>query len=101
MTHEPGRTLTPSYQPRLPPLLIYPGVGALDLSGPQCVFWAATRYMEERGLSGYNPQVVSLDGGLMRSAEGITIDSAPLSDFRDAAVDTIIIPGSPHMVQMQ
>lgn len=101
MIHEPEYPLTLSSQPRLTLLLTYPGVGALDLSGPQCVFWTATRYMEERGLSGYNPQVVSLDGGLIRSAEGVTLHTQALSDFKDAAVDTIIIPGSPHMVHME
>ena len=101
MTTEPRNPLTPSSQPRLTLLLTYPGVGALDLSGPQCIFWTATRYMEERGLSGYNPQVVSLDGGLVRSAEGVTLHTQALSEFRDAVVDTIIIPGSPHMVHME
>ena len=101
MTCKPEYPLTPSSQPRLTLLLTYPDVGALDLSGPQCVFSTATRYMEERGLSGYNPQVVSLDGGLVRSAEGITLYTQALSDFKDAVVDTIIIPGSPNMVHME
>lgn len=101
MTYKPEYLLTPSSQPRLTLLLTYPGVGALDLSGPQCVFWTATRYMEERGLSGYNPQVVSLDGGLVHSAEGVTLHTQLLSDFMGAAIDTIIIPGSPHMVHME
>ena len=92
--------LTPSNQPRLILILAYPGVGILDLSGPQCVFWAATRYMEERGLSGYDPQVVSLSGGLVDSAEGVALDTLKLSTFKDTAVDTIIVPGSPHMLQI-
>lgn len=100
MRNDGERPLTPSSQPRLTLLLTYPGVGILDLSGPQCVLWAATRYMEERGLSGYNPQVVSLGGGLVNSAEGVTIYSTSLSKFNDETVDTILIPGSPHMVHM-
>ena len=101
MTYKSDPSLAPSSQPRLTLLLTYPGVGALDLSGPQCVFSTATRYMEERGLSGYNPQVVSLDGGLIRSAEGVTLHTPALADFKDAVVDTIIVPGSPHMVHME
>src|SRR5437868_2276877 len=100
MTFKPESSLIPSSQPRLILLLTYPGVGLLDTTGPQCVFWAATRYMEERGLSGYKGQVVSLNGGLINTAEGVTIHTAPLSDFKNAAVDTIIVPGSPYMVQM-
>ncbi len=100
MTYKSPFQLAPSSQPRLTLLLTYPGVGLLDTTGPQCVFWAATRYMEERGLSGYNGQVVSLNGGLVNTAEGMTINTASLTDFKDSAVDTIIVPGSPYMVQM-
>ena len=100
MTQEPRSSLTPSNQPRLTLLLTYPGVGMLDLSGPQCTFWIATRYMEALGLSGYNPQVVSLEGGLVRSADGVTFHTKPIADFNDAVVDTIVIPGSPYMVEM-
>jgi len=72
----------------------------LDLSGPQCTFWVATRYMEALGLSGYDPQVVSLEGGLVRSADGVMFQTKPLVDFKNVVVDTIIIPGSPYMVEM-
>jgi len=100
MTYIPEYLLTPSSQPRLMLLLAYPGVGVLDLTGPQCVLWAATRYMEEQGLSGYNPQVVSFNGGLVSTAEGLAINTAALSDFVDKAIDTIVVPGSPYMPQV-
>lgn len=95
---DPAFLWTPSTQPRRMLLIAYPGVGLLDLTGPQCVFWAATKYMEARGLSGYDSQLVSVNGGLVPAAEGVTLQTAPLSDFADAAVDTIVVPGSPHMV---
>jgi transcriptional regulator GlxA family with amidase domain len=100
MTYIPEYLLTPSSQPRLMLLLAYPGVGLLDLTGPQCVFWTATRYMEKQGLSGYNPQTVSLNGGLVNTAEGIAVNTASLSDFAGKTVDTIVVPGSPYMPQV-
>lgn len=72
-------------------------VGLLDLTGAQTVFWAATKAMEARGLPGYERITASLEGGLMRSAEGLELMTMPLRDFRPSSVDTLIVPGSPHM----
>jgi len=64
------------------------------------VFWAASRYMEEKGLPPYDRHTISLDGGLVKSAEGVALDTTELSDFADADIDTIIVPGSPYIVDM-
>jgi transcriptional regulator GlxA family with amidase domain len=103
MRSQPDSSLPtiPGRQPRLVLLLVYPSVGILDLTGPQSVFWAATRYMEARHLSGYEGHVVSLDGGLVSAAEGVTFQTEPLSAFQGRAVDTIVVPGSPYMMQMK
>lgn len=76
----------------------FPDVGLLDLTGAQTVFWAATKAMEARGLPGYERCTASLAGGLVRSAEGLELQTAPLSSFRPASIDTLIVPGSPHMI---
>ena len=75
----------------------FPDVGLLDLTGAQTVFWAATKAMQARGLEGYERCTASLEGGLMRSAEGLELQTAALAAFRPASVDTLIVPGSPHM----
>jgi transcriptional regulator GlxA family with amidase domain len=70
------------------------GMGLLDLTGPLTVFWSASRFMEQQGRHGYARHTVSLDGGPVLTAEGVTIDTAPISQFDAAQIDTIVIPGA-------
>ncbi|MDM0039900.1 helix-turn-helix domain-containing protein [Variovorax sp. J22G21] len=99
-------TKTPEILPNVTPkrprarrvlFVAFPEVGLLDLSGAQTVFWAATKAMEARGLKGYERLNASVEGGLVRSAEGLELNTAPLSTFRPSSVDTLIVPGSPHI----
>lgn len=99
-------TIAPDFLPslsreRLVLFLAYDEVGLLDLTGPQTVFWAADKRMRERGLPGYARQVASLAGGMVRSAEGMALETAPLSSFLLQEIDTIIVPGSPDMPRVQ
>jgi transcriptional regulator GlxA family with amidase domain len=73
------------------------GMGLLDLTGPLTVFWSASRFMEQQGRHGYARHTVSLDGGPVLTAEGVTIDTAPISQFDAAQIDTIVIPGALDM----
>jgi transcriptional regulator GlxA family with amidase domain len=75
----------------------YEGMGLLDLTGPLTVFWSASRFMEQQGRHGYARHTVSLDGGSVLTAEGVTIDTAPISRFDAAQIDTIVIPGALDM----
>ncbi|UQA63943.1 GlxA family transcriptional regulator [Polyangium aurulentum] len=84
-------------QPRLVLFVAYPGMGLLDMTGPQTVFWAATLHMEARGLPGYVRQTVSPTGGLVRAVEGVELNTLPLSDFTGREVDTVIVPGAPEI----
>lgn len=87
--------------PRLILFLAYEDVGLLDLTGPQTTFWVADKRMRERGLPGYELHTASLEGGLVRSAEGMALHTEPLDAFLRLRVDTIIVPGSPHMPRVQ
>jgi len=78
----------------------FPGMGLLDLAGAQTVFWAATKAMQARGLAGYERLTASLAGGLVRSAEGLEVQTTRLADIRPASVDTLVVPGSPHMASV-
>jgi transcriptional regulator GlxA family with amidase domain len=80
--------------PRLVLFVAFPRMGLLDLTGPQTVFWTASRYMEQRGLAGYECHTVSLHGGMVRSAEGVELLTRPFSDFDMSNIDTIVVPGS-------
>jgi transcriptional regulator GlxA family with amidase domain len=73
-------------------------MGLLDLTGPQSAFWVASKNMEKQGAPGYERHTVSLNGGLMQTAEGVAIDSRPFSDFDGRVIDTIVIPGAPEIL---
>ncbi|EYF01091.1 GlxA family transcriptional regulator [Chondromyces apiculatus] len=99
MTTNPG-FLPPLRGARQVLFVAFHDMGLLDLTGPQTVFWAASKTLEARGLPGYDRHTVSLEGGLVRSAEGVALQTARLSDFADAAVDTLIVPGSVAIEQV-
>jgi transcriptional regulator GlxA family with amidase domain len=75
----------------------FEGMGLLDLTGPLTVFWSASKFMEQQGLHGYARHTVSLDGGPVLTAEGVTIETAPVSQFESAEIDTIVVPGALDM----
>ncbi|MGY2188566.1 HTH-type transcriptional regulator CdhR [compost metagenome] len=87
-----------SEQSRLIVFLAYPEMGLLDLTGAQTVFWAASRYLDSSKLPGYKLQTASLTGGLIQTAEGLAVDTVPLSDFADQTIDTLIVPGAPVII---
>jgi transcriptional regulator GlxA family with amidase domain len=72
-------------------------MGLLDLTGPLTVFWSATLFMEQQGRHGYARHTVSMDGGPIRTAEGVTIETTPISRFQNAGIDTIVVPGALDM----
>lgn len=84
-------------QPRRVLFIAYPRVGLLDLTGPQTVFWAASKALQERNRPGYERITVSLQGGLVQTAEGLTVDTQRLADFPVSGVDTLVVPGSPEI----
>jgi transcriptional regulator GlxA family with amidase domain len=96
-------TNTPEIQPTssVPgPLILFvafPGMCMLDMTGPLTVFWAATRYRAERGMPAYRRHLVSLQGGLVPTVEGVSLETAALADFAGMDIDTIVLPGSPEM----
>jgi transcriptional regulator GlxA family with amidase domain len=72
-------------------------MGLLDLTGSATVFWSASSFSKEQGKLGYSLYAVSIDGGLIATAEGIGIATAPISDFAGAGIDTIVVPGAPDI----
>jgi transcriptional regulator GlxA family with amidase domain len=89
----------PFNRPRTVLFVAYPEMGLLDLTGAQTVFWCATKAMNERGLAGYDRPTASIAGGLTSTAEGVTVDTIPLSSFAGEEVDTIIVPGAPEIIR--
>lgn len=74
--------------------IAFEGMGLLDLAGPLTVFWSASKFMEQGGRHGYARHTVSLAGGPVRTAEGVTIETTPISQFEGREIDTIIVPGA-------
>ena len=85
---------------RQSPLVLFvafPRMGLLDLAGPQTVFWAAAKRMAGRDMPEYERHTVSQHGGLVRSVEGVVLDTLPFAAFEGRAIDTIIVPGAPEI----
>ncbi len=70
-------------------ILIFPDFQLLDITGPIGVFETADYFAGKN--SGYSIQVVSLDGGLIKSSIGLAIETEPLSKIKSA--DTLLIAG--------
>ena len=83
--------------PRRILFVAYPRMGLLDLTGAQTVFYMASRFLAARGLPGYESSTVSVDGGLVMTAEGVALDSVPMAAPGPGEIDTIVVPGAPDM----
>jgi transcriptional regulator GlxA family with amidase domain len=88
---EPGK-------PRSVVFVAYPQMGLLDLTGAQTVFWAATSSLADLGLPGYTLHTASLQGGPVRTAEGLEVQTVRLEDLQ-GPMHTLIVPGSPYIRQ--
>jgi transcriptional regulator GlxA family with amidase domain len=99
MTNTPQIPPVAISQRRLMLFVAFPGMCMLDLAGPQTVFWSACRSLAARGLPEYERHTVSLEGGPVPTLEGVPMLTLPLTDFAAADIDTIIVPGSPHIEQ--
>lgn len=84
--------------PRLILFVGFPGMCMLDVAGPQSVFWCASKEMQARGLPGYARHMVSLEGGLVQTLEGVAMQTEPLANFAPCDVDTLVVPGAPDIV---
>jgi transcriptional regulator GlxA family with amidase domain len=92
---QPTLSMPPAHDPPLVLFVAFPGMGLLDLTGPQTVFWCAAKRMAGRGLAPYERHTVSVHGGLVQTAEGVALDTAPAARFAGRAIDTILVPGAP------
>ncbi|HWV19134.1 MAG TPA: helix-turn-helix domain-containing protein [Rhodocyclaceae bacterium] len=87
-------------RPRTVLFVAFPEMGLLDLTGPQTSFWAAGLRLRQLGLPCYDCHTVSLHGGLVRTVEGVELQTRPVADFARKQVDTIVVPGSPHIAHL-
>lgn len=78
----------------------YPGMSLHDLAGPQTVFWAGSNYARDRGIAEYRCHTASITGGMVTTVEGAAIQTLTLDTFDLHTVDTIVVPGSPTILQI-
>ncbi|WP_064575470.1 GlxA family transcriptional regulator [Cupriavidus gilardii] len=86
--------------PRNVVFVLYPDVSLLDFAGPQTVFWAASQYARERGMTEYRCHVASEFGGAVPAVEGTAMQTVALDSLDPRTVDTVIVPGSPKILQV-
>ena len=73
----------------------YEGVSLLDLSGPMEALRVASTHPNHLGTSLiYECSVLSVHGGLVMTADGVRIVTAPVSALDGHAIDTLIVPGA-------
>ena len=87
-------------RPRTVLFVAFPEMCMLDMTGPLTSFWVSGLRLKQLGLPCYECHTVSLNGGLVRTVEGIELQTRPVSDFARKQVDTIVIPGSPSMARL-
>src|SRR6202045_4372937 len=66
----------------------FEGMGLLDLTGSTTVFWSASLFMKQQGKLGYSLYAVSIDGGLIITAEGIGMATAFFNTLLDESHET-------------
>ncbi|HEY1150775.1 MAG TPA: DJ-1/PfpI family protein [Pseudoduganella sp.] len=76
----------------------YAGVSMLDLGGPLAAFRIATEFGEARKQRiSYKCTVVSAQGGLIDTADGVPLLTERLDSVDAAQIDTLIVPGAFHV----
>lgn len=99
VSHSPESAPVEQAQPRTIVFVAYPGMGLLDHTCTQTVFYAANLYLTERGLPGYTLHTASMHGEPAPTAEGLVVQTRCLSELAQVSIDTVIVPGSPQIRQ--
>lgn len=73
------------------------GLALLDFAGMHKVLWEAGQGQGQACLPAYTLQAVSIEGGLVETAQGLAIDTLSLADWNDAPIHTLILPGAASM----
>ena len=78
--------------PRNVVIVAYPGMQSLDAVGPFEVFAGATRVVASTRSRGYSVDLVSVDGGPVRSGSGVVLGTELLPPPSEV-IDTLVLPG--------
>ena len=91
----PREAVMPSTNPIRTVIVAYEGVSLLDLSGPLEALRIASTHPNHVGASRlYECTVVSVRGGPVLSADGVSIVTEPATVLDGRTIDTLIVPGA-------
>jgi len=80
-------------------LLAFPGVQALDVSGPLDVFAEANRFLAPA--RHYAPAVIGTEAGAMQCSNGMTLTAQQHYAHADTDYDLVLVAGGPVLPRMQ
>jgi transcriptional regulator GlxA family with amidase domain len=78
-------------------MLLYDDCDLLDFSGPAAVFHSAARHLIRSGHADdplYEIEPLSVDGGPVRTLQGIVVETKPAAGLPPGAFDTFLVVGS-------
>jgi transcriptional regulator GlxA family with amidase domain len=84
---------TPMAAKRLIVIVLFDGVTLMDVVSVAEAFEIAERFSRETTLGSYEVELVSRDGGAIRSWSGMAVETKPWSQLDGRPIDTIIVPG--------
>jgi transcriptional regulator GlxA family with amidase domain len=77
-------------------MLLYDGCDLLDFSGPAAAFHSAARHLVRHGRADellYKMETLSIDGGLVRTLQGIVVETKAAPRPSSGMFDTLIVTG--------
>jgi transcriptional regulator GlxA family with amidase domain len=77
-------------------MLVFDACDLLDLAGPTAVFHSAARHLVRGGQARdlmYTVEPLSIDGGAVRTLQGIEVNSVPAPTLEAGQFDTLIVTG--------
>ena len=82
-------------KPRRIVFAAYDGVSLLDLAGPLGAFRVAAAFggANDSGVS-YERAVASVQGGLVKTADGVALVTESMRSLRRKPIDTLVVPGA-------
>jgi transcriptional regulator GlxA family with amidase domain len=82
-------------KPRCIVFAVYDGVSLLDLAGPLEAFRVAAAFGDPKvSRTSYECVVASVQGGPVKTADGVTLLAASLRSLSRKPIDTLIVPGA-------
>jgi len=77
-------------------MLIFDGADLLDFAGPTTAFFSAARHLIRTGRADsllYEIELLSIDGGMIRTLQGVQVETKAAPELSPGEYDTVIVTG--------